>query len=350
MNKIHLDIFRAIYEEKWLKIEYQNRESEITNFWIGIRDLKMPEKILIADGLHLGKFTFGEEYKISIERILSSEVIDGTYCEIREELVEDIDLYPEKYDSLFEHTANLKILNYLEMCYRMDTVPYTTDYSLIHGLDRDTFSGETYDLTQNQFQEIIRNFQFREEKKRQTEGKLRIKQLAMNVLSINSTKGLYVLAYRKLHLDVKRRRLTPGKEIHICTEFILGEVKESIRKYLDADEYELLADFEKNQEKIKDCITKNRKLVIGVDDLPYFIGLGMDVALDLHKEYQGILKNYCSKKASIPLKAFFGDLVTRPRRTKDYPMILMNQKVNLDQLLAIHHGMKYPQHLVFLIS
>ena len=39
MNKIHHDIFRAIHEGKWLKIEYRNKEEEITKFWSGIRDL-----------------------------------------------------------------------------------------------------------------------------------------------------------------------------------------------------------------------------------------------------------------------------------------------------------------------
>lgn len=342
MNKIYLDIFRAVYEGKWLKIEYQNKENEITNFWIGILDLKMPDKILIADGLHLGKYTLGKEYRISIDRILSSEVVEGTYCEINEGLIEDIDLNPEKYRPLFEHTANLKILNYLELCNRMDTVPYHSDFTLIPGLDRESFYGMPYELTGDQFKEIVKHFRYREEKKTMTEGKLRIRQLAINVLSIHTPKGLYVLAYRKLHLDVKRRMLTPAKEIQLCCEFFLEGQKENIRKYLDGEEYDLLLDFEKNQEKIKDCITKNSRLAMGVDDLPYLIGLGMDIALDLQKEYQGVVKNYHGKKPSLPLKAFFGDLVTRPVRTKDYPMILLNKNINPDQLLAIHHGMKYP--------
>ena len=43
-----------------------------------------------------------------------------------------------------------------------------------------------------------------------------------------------------------------------------------------------------------------------------------------------------------PVKAFFGDLLARPRRSKDYPIMLINGNINLDQLLAIHNGMKYP--------
>lgn len=342
MNKIYHDIFRAIHEGKWLKIEYRNQEEEITKFWVGISDLDMLERKLIVDGLHLGKYTLGENYKLSIDNILSSEIVEGSYYAINKQLTEDIYLNPHKYKALFDNTVNLKILNYLEMCNRMDTTPYHSEFALIRKLDRDSFNGEAYQLSKEQFQEVVKNFQYKMEENKRNDGKLRIQQLAMNVLSIHTQKGLYVLAYRKLELDVKRRVLRPDDEITICTEFVMGEVKESIRKFLDADEFELLADFEENQEKIKDCITKHSGQVMGVDDMPYMIGLGMDIVLDLHKEYQAIIKMYKENQVTVPLKAFFGDLLARPRRNKDYPITLINQNINLDQLLAIHNGMKYP--------
>ena len=37
MNQICRDIFRAIHEGKWLKIEYRNKADQITKYWIGIR-------------------------------------------------------------------------------------------------------------------------------------------------------------------------------------------------------------------------------------------------------------------------------------------------------------------------
>ncbi len=342
MNKIHHDIFRAIHEGKWLKIEYRNKEDEITKFWIGIRDLDVLGGKLLVDGLHLSKYTLGNGYSLSIEKIISSEIVDGSYCAVNMRLVEDIYLNPHKYKALFDNTANLKILNYLELCNRMDTTPYYSDFALIKKLDRDSFNGETYQLSNEQFEEVVKNFQYKMEAKSRDDGKLKMQQLAMNVLSIHTRKGLYVLAYRKLQLDVKRKVLRPDDEIVICTEYIMGEVKESVRKFLDADEFELLNDFEKNQEKIKDCITKHSNQVLGVDDMPYIIGLGMDVILDLNKEYQAIIKMYQDEKVTVPIKAFFGDLLSRPRRNKEYPIALIDSNINLDQLLAIHNGMKYP--------
>ena len=224
----------------------------------------------------------------------------------------------------------------------MDATPYYSDFELVQYLDRESFSGESYQLTDEQFRVIVKNFQYKMEERERKDGKLVIQQLAMNVLSIHTQKGLYVLAYRKLQLDIKDKVLRPDDEITICTEFAFGETKENIRKYLDAEEYELLKDFEANQERIKDCVTKHIKQVMGVDDMPYVIGLGMEVALDLHREYRAIIDKYNEGKATVPIKAFFGDLLSRPIRRKEYPITLIDAKINLDQLLAINNAMKYP--------
>lgn len=342
MNSICHDIFRAIHEGKWLNIEYKNREEQITRYWIGIRDLNPRKRTLAVEGLHLRQYTTEPYDYIYIDSILSSQIVEGSYCPVNRELVEDIALNPEKYATVFENVANLKILNYLEMCNRMDTVPYYSEFELVKYLDRESFTGESFQLSEEQFRKIVTSFQQKMEEQRRKDGKIKIQRLAMNVLSIHTLKGLYVLAYRGLQLDVKRKVLRPEDEITICTEYCYGETKENIRKYLDADEYELLKDFEQNQEKIKDCVSKHVRQVMGVDDMPYIIGLGMDVVLDLHKEYQAIIQMYTAGEATVPIKAFFGDLLNRPKRTASHPLVLVDRRVNLDQLLAINNAMKFP--------
>lgn len=342
MNTVCHDIFRAIHEGKWLKIEYRNKEEQTTRYWIGIRDLNPVKRTLSVDGLHLARYTTASYSSIYIDSILSSQIVEGSYCPINDGLVQDIYLNPHKYRALFDNAANLKILNYLEMCNRMDTTPYYSDFELVQFLDNDSFQGEDYCLTPAQFQAIVKHFQYKMEDQKRTDGRLVIQQLAMNVLSIHTSKGLYVLAYRKLQLDVKNRVLRPDEDITICTEFILGDTKESIRQYLDAEEYELLKDFEANQERIKDCIAKRVRQTAAVDDMPYIIGLGMEIILDLHREYQAIIDMYHRDKTPVPIRAFFGDLLNRPIRRKQYPITLIDKRINLDQLLAINNAMKYP--------
>ncbi len=341
MNAVARDIFRAIHEGKWLSIEYRNKENEITRYWIGIRDLDACKRTLKVDGLHLGQYqlkTF--DYPIKIDSILSSEVVEGSYCDVNPSLIRDIYLNPYKYNDLFDNTANLKILNYLEMCNRMDTTPYKKDFALVRYLDREKIQGETYPLSPEQFQMIVKNFQYHTEQKETATGVLKLQQLAMNVLSVYTPKGLYVLAYRKLNLDVKSRVLRPEDDITICTEFTLDGTRQSVRRFLDADDYELLQKFEQNQEKIKDCIGRKKYTV---DDMPYIIGLGMDIALDLHSEYASIMKRFRTEEKEeipVPIRAFFGDLLERPKG-KPLPIALINKNINMDQLLAINNAMIY---------
>lgn len=342
MNAVHRDIFRAIHEGKWLSIEYRNQEDKVTKYWIGIRNLDVRRRSLAVDGLHLAQYTVAD-LTIRIDSIQSSRIVEGSYCPVNEKLVEDIYLNPHKYKTLFDNVANLKILTYLEMCNRLDATPYIADYELVRYLDRERLVGETYALSEEQFQEIVKKFQYKTRQPERRDGSLRLQQLAMNVLSIHTKKGLHVLAYRRLNLDIKGRVLRPDEEITVCTEFTVDGTAQSIRKYLDAEDYELVKDFAKNQEEIKDCINRHTGRRYGlVDDMPYVIGLGMDIALDLHKEYKAIMKLYQEDKVPVPIRAFFGDLLERPRARQASPIALINQRVNMDQLLAINNAMKYP--------
>ena len=342
MNQICRDIFKAIHEGKWLKIEYRNKADQITKYWIGIRDLDPVNRTLKVDGLHLGLYSIEAFNKIFIDSILSSEVIEGSYCPVNKRLVEDITMHPERYKTIFASSSNLKILNYLEMCNRLDTTPYITDYELVHYIDGDQVKTGEYNLTDEQFREVIANFQIQMGRTRKRNGKLQIKKLALNVLSIHTKNGLYVLAYRNLNFDVKNRRFVPDEDLTICTQFTIEGQQQSIRRFLDADDYELLENFEGNLERIKDAITERGGSASIVDDMPYVIGLGMDVVLNLHDEYKAIMDMFDNQKVSVPIHAFFGDLLEKPRRSKAYPIALINQNINLDQLLAINNAMKYP--------
>lgn len=219
MNAVYRDIFRAIHEGKWLSIEYQNKEGKVTRYWIGIRDLDVRRRTLSVDGLHLGHYTVDFFQKIMIDSIQSSQVVEGSYCPVNEKLVQDIYLNPHKYKTLFDNTANLKILNYLEMCNRMDTTPYISDFELVRFLDREKLVGETYELSEEQFRMIVKKFQYKTQQPERPDGSLRLQRLAVNVLSIHTPKGLYVLAYRSLNLDIKKKVLRPDEEITVCTEF-----------------------------------------------------------------------------------------------------------------------------------
>lgn len=341
MNTITRNLFRAIHEGKWLSIEYKNKNGEVTKYWIGVEDICMADRSLHVSGLHLAKYTLGDFPRIYIDSILSAGVIEGSWHPINQKLVDDIRLHPEAYKDLFEHPANFKILNYLADCSRLDTTPYQKDYALIPGLDGEQVESGVYHLKSEQYRDIIRRFQYRRTQEKEKKTK-KLHQLCMNLLSIPTSRGMYVLAYRKMNFDVRRRRLVADEEVTICREFTLDGELQSIRRFLPEEYEELLEDFEWNQEEIKDRITQNNPQIKGVDDRPYLLTVTREILLDLNEEYEGIMEMYRQQKVTAPIRAFFGELTKRPVRTKQYPLALLNRRINLDQLLAIHHGLKYP--------
>ena len=339
MNSVCRELFRAIHEGLWVSIEYKNQDEKITKYWIGIKRLDPKRKSLVVDGLHLANFSL-RELTIYIGSILSAVTIKGSYCPVNEWLVKDISLHPQRYSEFFGSVINLKILNYLSDCNKMDTTPYMTDYALLKNLDEDRLVDGRYALSNEQFQEIVKTFQY---ESKSESAQLKIKQLCMNVLSINTPKGLYVLAHRRLSLDVQSRTLVADDAVTINQEYTIEGEKQSIRFFLDADDFVLLDDFETNRELIKDRLMKLNRRIGSVDDLPHLIAIGYDVVLDLNSEYAAISDMYSGGNSPTkPIEAFFGNLLERPIRRKEYPIVLCNKKANLDQLLAISTALKYP--------
>lgn len=341
MEQFAKEIFKAIHEGLWLDVNYQNKEGEETKYWIAIKKINPFKRLLTVDGLHLGTYEIKELF-VSLDGIKEIYAIDGTYAPIQKDLIEDIRLNPEKYIGLFDNVINLGILNYLRECYRLDNTPYKTSYTLVDKIDDDVLSKGYYKLDNNQFDSIMKQF-YQRKKDNQYNSVYEFKQFALNQMSINTKDGLYVLAYQPIRFDIKHACLLLENEIIISQEFTIEGKTLSVKYFLDEEDLYLLNDFEKNQELIRDIISKNAG--VGVDDMPYIIEIGRDCIMDLEKQYQGILNMYLEsddKKITPPIDAFFGNLTIRPRRTASFPIALINKNVNLDQLLAINNALRYP--------
>lgn len=135
MDSICKDIFRSIHEGCWIYIEYKNKSEECTKYWIAVRNINLEKKSLEATGLHLGDFTTKNLF-LFIEKILRTRIIEGTYFKTNKDLIENIDLYPQKYKEIFSEIVNLKTLNYLSDCNKLADIPkLNTKYELINRLD-----------------------------------------------------------------------------------------------------------------------------------------------------------------------------------------------------------------------
>ena len=277
-------IFQAITQNKWLGIDYLNKEGKQSSFWIGIRDIDIPKRLLNTEGFHVTNHTIADFDRLYIDSISEAHLIDESYYPVPQELKKRIAENPDSFQTLFGHIPNLKILDYLLECTKLNTTPYQEQYSLLEHFDESSLANGRYSLSEEQFKHLVHEFQAKSKKT------ISYKQtcwLCMNVLSIHTEKGLYVLAYKKLSLDVKKQELIAKDGTSICKRFNVGNIaEESIRRFLDEDDYSLLDDFDLNREEIKDAISRN--IVFPreqVDDLPYIIPLSRDVSVDLKDEY-----------------------------------------------------------------
>ena len=348
MTNVAKDIFRSIHEGKWLNIEYESKDSMRRKYWIAVLGINLEYKSLTVTGLHIGDCTT-KELTIYIEKIVSSQVLEGTYYKTNKELLQDIEAFPQKYTSLFSGIANLKTLNYLSDCNKLSDLPkLNTEYELVNRLDSSKIANKIYRLDEEQFKHFVNSFKKRAEIVK-SKNKVSIMQLALNVLNVHTNKGLYVLAYREVRLDVEKRILIAGSKIKICAEFCVGDsvekrTKLSIQNFLDNDDLPLLDDFEQNAEIIKDAIMQNVKSHknCSVDDMPYFLCIQRDVNVNLEKEYEAITEMYSQNDVTVPIQAFFGELHSVKTNDEQLPIALIDKNVNLDQLLAIHNAINYP--------
>ena len=348
MDSICKDIFRSIHEGCWIYIEYKNKNEECTKYWIAVRNINLQKKSLEATGLHLGDFTTKNLFLL-IEKILRTRIIEGTYFKTNKDLIENIDLYPQKYKEIFSEIVNLKTLNYLSDCNKLADIPkLNTKYELINRLDSSKLKNRIYNLDDEQFKMFVNSFKKSAETKEEKNINSTI-QIALNELSIHTQKGLYVLAYREVRFDVERKILIAGNKIKICSEFCMeksadkNSKKLSILNFIDNEDLSLLENFEENAETIKDIVMQNikNKKNCAVDDRPYFLCLQRDLNIDLEKEYESIINMYSQNNVTVPIQAFFGEFHSTKQNDKVYPLALINKNVNLDQLLAIHNAMNF---------
>lgn len=344
MGSVARDIFKAIHEQKWLSVEYRNAQERVTHYWIGINSVNPQTRKLGVDGLHLGDHRMSI-LTIRLDSIISSAIVEGSFHPTPKPLLDAIE-EDERYEDLFGSVPNLKILDYLYDCARLNCTPYVEDFSLVTRIDADSFARGLVPLDDSQFSQVVQLLQGDANRRRNGRNSFVSKQIALNLLSLHTKKGLYVLAYRELRLDAKRRTLVIGRNLHFCREFIVceGKVREkhSIRRYLDESDLALLDDFAHNSETIKDAIAERAGFGVLVDDTPHMFSIARNTPTYLQGEYDAICEMYNEGNPTYPIRAFFGNLIRRPIRRKDYPLSLVSPEANLDQLLAINQGIKYP--------
>lgn len=349
-NSISREISKAINQNLWLKIKYKNKSDQITSFMVGINDINYRLELFDIDSFNIMYNESTEGRQIYYSGILSAEAIEGTYHVTPKKLLDNIAKYPESYAFLQYNMDRDDILDYYEECFKLDNVPYKSQYGLVKGIDNDTIlENDKYQLSEDQFNELSLALMNKKDKKKNN----KIENiLALNRLSIETDKGLYVLAYRELKLDIKNKCLIPSKETIINREFSFdssnAESKNiySISKFIPEDALNILENFDANEQKIHNIIqdynnNANKPYKNILDSKPYIVYLAKNIIVDIREQFNGIREMISNPETmSIPIDTFFGNPNPKNVRKINYPIYVVDDKYNIDQINAIDGAMK----------
>ena len=91
MNKVGIQISKAIKEGKWLSISYVNKNSENTFYWIAVQDINIESQSFCVTMFNEKKSLNTYETWISFNSIKTAEVIEFSSYDVPEGLIEKIE-------------------------------------------------------------------------------------------------------------------------------------------------------------------------------------------------------------------------------------------------------------------
>ena len=343
-NKIAIELKKSIYHNCWLEVVYENKQGVKSKYWLDVLNI-FPSGKMIVDGFYLSGKLDPIELHIYFDQIKSAKAVENSYHKNHEELIKKLEEKIDEFKFLKTKQLNLNIFDYYADCNLYDTTPYQSKYKMIEDIDKFVIKPTGYDLNNSQFLTMVKEVKLQNKKDKKISNINR--NICINLLSIGTSRGLYILAYKNLRLDIKNKKLVPDEEITINYEFIVNKEKDiesrmSISKFLAEDDQYLLKDFEKNSKIITDKIMEYSQYDGKVDDSPYIVFLDRNICVDLRREYNGIKQMYYDKSDDIPapIKVFLGEPPKTGER-KSKPIILYDQdKINLDQLRVINKAVK----------
>ncbi|MDD3106262.1 MAG: AAA domain-containing protein, partial [Bacilli bacterium] len=352
MNPIALIISRSIRESKWVKISYRNSGDKKSDFWCCIIGIEIEKRILQITAFNLSKIENSTkgiiETNLFFENIIRATVIEHTSYNRPVELVPFIEKNLEKLDWLSYDLFSDNLINYYKKCIHYDTDPYCTKFTFVEGIDDqilNTQETKIYPLSLTQQAQLIKQL---ERVSKVTDQKKRVAtDLAFNFLSIETPRGLYVVAYYIVTYNPKESSLILSDELLFNQTFLSDtnkESKHSLYSYFDRDCEDFTDLLANNPDEAKNQLMSVLRNGEYLDDSPHFMDINRRYNYWVSREFDYLAKQRSSHQLSTPLKAFFGemshDLVTSLEPQND--VIIMDYPLNPDQIRSIHNGLNYP--------
>jgi hypothetical protein len=281
------------------------------------------------------------------DNIKDAYILEHTSYERPTDLISFIERNIEKLDWLEFKLHDDRLLNYYRKCLKYDTDPYSKTFTLIDGINEKNvvLNDNEYSLSLEQQGQLVHNLE--RISKKAISSKNEMTDLALNVLSIKTSKGLYVIAYRIVTFNPKKGSLVVGSDI-VFNQTFLSDAdktsKHSLYSYFDRDFEDFADRLTEDPNSIKNELMQALRPNETLDDSPYFIDIVRKYPGWIHKEFDYLAETRQSNQISTPEKAFFGemsyDLVVSKQPLDE--MIIMDFELNPDQIRSIHNGLNDP--------
>jgi hypothetical protein len=329
-------IGKSIREGKYLNIAYKNKSGDSTQFWISILDI--PSK----DELRVNMFNVTKDDpildgKIFVSGIQSAEILRFSHYDVPESLIKKLE-EDERLEIYNVTRYDNTILNYCLECYKANKDPFLHKTHLIAGLDLSAFENTNpYLLTAEQQKQIIKEVYQNDYKKHYDY------ELALSEFSIDlSSKGKFVVAFRKLTFDPVKKTLHLGSKTHFNSNFYIQRVRCTLSYYTDLNPADFEAMYLNSKSEAIELLSGNFKTGELPNTRPELVVLGYE-QIDISGIYDQIHADSQKRELQVPLKAFFQNLSLLDRKNRKEPhIVLYDRHVNIDQLRTVYNALKFP--------
>lgn len=336
-----------------MSIKYKSSENDTTSYWIAINDIDIDQKMFFVDAFNVSKInneTGGViNVRIYFDKILSATMIDMTTYPQPGELIPKIESNLERLSWLEYDFYNDTILDYIRESMKYEEVAYQKETALVSGIDQEQLDNlsinNVYELSIQQIGELVPKLErlSNQDHKR----KFETVDLILNLLSIHTDKGLFVVAYKELKFNPVKRALTVSDEIIFNYDFASDETKafkHNLKNYLDIETDDFTELFIHDQKQAKDLLMEEvKRYNESIDDRPYIMDLRRSYYAHIDREIESIKMHKKEHQLSVPLQAFFGNMTKQMiKRKKEVHVVAIDDKVNIDQLRVIYNALVQP--------
>ena len=343
MRSIELVLSDAIKNGKWVDISYKNNRKETTYYWIAIKDIDLKSKLLSVDIFNAQKSLYSLEAMIKFDQILSAKILEFTTYDTPPALIEKIETHPLEAEWLKYETFNHHILRYYLKCNELDNDPYQKDSFLISGIDKDVLlKKKRILLNEEQEKQVLLYIKKYDGKKSYNI----CNHLILSFLSIDENDKKYVILYYEVVFNPRSKILSINDQPRINYSFLIHNKKHSLSSYIDMDPEVFIDQITKHLdsyfEEYSQLIRAHLKDSEILNQMPEFMILERAIKANLEPTYTIIEEKMRTGHLERPLKAFFGNTNRFGSKRKELPIIIYDNKVNIDQMRVIYNTMKYP--------